>query len=219
MKKFVNGWLDTGLLWFSAVLIPVWLMVIFKTAMSEPDVVYCMSDIYGYAHEKGLIIFLLLSQLFIINHIKYEMRAAVLVRKKSMKSFWISLCKKIFLQAGLFVLYVFVLVTAYGVTHFQWKCNWRELNSNAYAQMQRPVEFEVADGRHFSDCAVCGNYRYGNDDCPALVEAVPAGLRLCGNDGAVYTGKADDTGTGQYLFPAHVFSLHKALLSGDSCGR
>ena len=27
MKKFVNGWLDTGLLWFSAVLIPVWLMV------------------------------------------------------------------------------------------------------------------------------------------------------------------------------------------------
>ena len=144
MKKFVNGWLDTGLLWFSAVLIPVWLMVIFKTAMSEPDVVYCMSDIYGYAHEKGLIIFLLLSQLFIINHIKYEMRAAVLVRKKSMKSFWISLCKKIFLQAGLFVLYVFVLVTAYGVTHFQWKCNWRELNSNAYAQMQRPVEFEVA---------------------------------------------------------------------------
>ena len=87
MKKFVNGWLDTGLLWFSAVLIPVWLMVIFKTAMSEPD---------GYAHEKGLIIFLLLSQLFIINHIKYEMRAAVLVRKKSMKSFWISLCKKIF---------------------------------------------------------------------------------------------------------------------------
>ena len=143
MKKFVNGWLDTGLLWFSAVLIPVWLMVIFKTAMSEPDVVYCMSDIYSYAHEKGLIIFLLLSQLFIINHIKYEMRAAVLVRKKSMKSFWLSLCKKIFLQAGLFVLYVFVLVTAYGVTHFQWKCNWRELNSNAYAQMQRPVEFEV----------------------------------------------------------------------------
>lgn len=57
MKKFVNGWLDTGLLWFSAVLIPVWLMVIFKTAMSEPDVVYCMSDIYSYAHEKGLIIF------------------------------------------------------------------------------------------------------------------------------------------------------------------
>lgn len=109
MKKFVNGWLDTGLLWFSAVLIPVWLMVIFKTAMSEPDVVYCMSDIYSYAHEKGLIIFLLLSQLFIINHIKYEMRAAVLVRKKSMKSFWLSLCKKIFLQAGLFVLYVFVL--------------------------------------------------------------------------------------------------------------
>lgn len=144
LKKFVNGWLDTGLLWFSAVLIPVWLMVIFKTAISEPDVVYCMSDIYSYAHEKGLIIFLLLSQLFIINHIKYEMRAAVLVRKKSMKSFWISLCKKIFLQAGLFVLYVFVLVTAYGVTHFQWKCNWRELNSNAYAQMQRPVEFEVA---------------------------------------------------------------------------
>ena len=144
MKKFVSGWLDTGLLWFSAVLIPVWLMVIFKTAMSEPDVVYCMSDIYSYAHEKGLIIFLLLSQLFIINHIKYEMRAAVLVRKKSMKSFWLSLCKKIFLQAGLFVLYVFVLVTAYGVTHFQWKCNWRELNSNAYAQMQRPVEFEVA---------------------------------------------------------------------------
>ena len=119
-------------------------MVIFKTAMSEPDVVYCMSDIYSYAHEKGLIIFLLLSQLFIINHIKYEMRAAVLVRKKSMKSFWLSLCKKIFLQVGLFVLYVFVLVTAYGVTHFQWKCNWRELNSNAYAQMQRPVEFEVA---------------------------------------------------------------------------
>lgn len=144
LKKFVNGWLDTGLLWFSAVLIPVWLMVIFKTAMSEPDVVYCMSDIYSYAHEKGLIIFLLLSQLFIINHIKYEMRAAVLVRKKSMKSYWLSLCKKIFLQAGLFVLYVFVLVTAYGVTHFQWKCNWRELNSNAYAQMQRPVEFEVA---------------------------------------------------------------------------
>ena len=180
LKKFVNGWLDTGLLWLSAVLIPVWLMVIFKTAMSEPDVVYCMSDIYSYAHEKGLIIFLLLSQLFIINHIKYEMRVAVLVRKKSMKSFWLSLCKKIFLQAGLFVLYVFVLVTAYGVTHFQWKCN---------------------------------------DDCPALVEAVPAGLRLCGNDGAVYTGKADDTGTGQYLFPAHVFSLHKALLSGDSCGR
>ena len=104
MKKFVNGWLDTGLLWFSAVLIPVWLMVIFKTAMSEPDVVYCMSDIYSYAHEKGLIIFLLLSQLFIINHIKYEMRAAVLVRKKSMKSFWLSLCKKIFLQVGLFVL-------------------------------------------------------------------------------------------------------------------
>ena len=66
------------------------------------------------------------------------------MRKKSMKSFWLSLCKKIFLQAGLFVLYVFVLVTAYGVTHFQWKCNWRELNSNAYAQMQRPVEFEVA---------------------------------------------------------------------------
>ena len=96
LKKFVNGWLDTGLLWFSAVLIPVWLMVIFKTAISEPDVVYCMSDIYSYAHEKGLIIFLLLSQLFIINHIKYEMRAAVLVRKKSMKSFWISLCKKIF---------------------------------------------------------------------------------------------------------------------------
>lgn len=31
LKKFVNGWLDTGLLWFSAVLIPVWLMVIFKT--------------------------------------------------------------------------------------------------------------------------------------------------------------------------------------------
>ena len=119
-------------------------MVIFKTAMSEPGVVYCMSDIYSYAHEKGLIIFLLLSQLFIINHIKYEMRVAVLVRKKSMKSFWLSLCKKIFLQAGLFVLYVFVLVTAYGVTHFQWKCNWRELNSNAYAQMQRPVEFEVA---------------------------------------------------------------------------
>ena len=58
LKKFVNGWLDTGLLWFSAVLIPVWLMVIFKTAMSEPDVVYCMSDIYSYAHEKGLIIFL-----------------------------------------------------------------------------------------------------------------------------------------------------------------
>ena len=137
LKKFVNGWLDTGLLWFSAVLIPVWLMVIFKTAMSEPDAVYCMSDIYSYAHEKGLIIFLLLSQLFIINHIKYEMRAAVLVCKKSMKSFWLSLCKKIFLQAGLFVLYVFVLVTAYGVTHFQWKCNWRELNSNAYAQMQR----------------------------------------------------------------------------------
>ena len=82
MKKFVNGWLDTGLLWFSAVLIPVWLMVIFKTAMSEPDVVYCMSDIYSYAHEKGLIIFLLLSQLFIINHIKYEMRAAVLVTGK-----------------------------------------------------------------------------------------------------------------------------------------
>ena len=77
----------------------------------------------------------------------------------------------------------------------------------------------MADGRHFSDCAVCGNYRYGNDDSPALVVAVPAGLRLCGNDGAVYTGKADDTGTGQYLFPAHVFSLHKALLSGDSCGR
>ena len=51
LKKFVNGWLDTGLLWFSAVLIPVWLMVIFKTAMSAPDVVYCMSDIYGYAHE------------------------------------------------------------------------------------------------------------------------------------------------------------------------
>ena len=50
-------------------------------------------------------------------------------------------------------------------------------------------------------------------------EPVENGLRLCGNDGAVYTGKADDTGTGQYLFPAHVFSLHKALLSGDSCGR
>ena len=75
----------------------------------------------------------MLSQLFIINHIKYEMRAAVLVRKKSMKSFGFR-CVKRFLQVGLFVLYVFVLVTAYGVTHFQWKCNWRELNSNAYAQ-------------------------------------------------------------------------------------
>ena len=110
LKKFVNGWLDTGLLWFSAVLIPVWLMVIFKTAMSEPDVVYCMSDIYSYAHEKGLIIFLLLSQLFIINHIKYEMRAAVLVRKKSMKSFWLSLCKKIFLQAEITVMAMMIVL-------------------------------------------------------------------------------------------------------------
>ena len=53
MKNFVNGWLDTGLLWFSAVLIPVWLMVIFKTAMSEPDVVYFMSYIYRYENEKA----------------------------------------------------------------------------------------------------------------------------------------------------------------------
>ena len=53
MKKFVNGWLDTGLLWFSAVLIPVWLMVIFKTAMSEPDVVWAVFLIIRYLKVNG----------------------------------------------------------------------------------------------------------------------------------------------------------------------
>lgn len=70
----------------------------------------------------------------------------------------------------------------------------------------------------FSDCAVCGNYRYGNDDCSALVEAVPAGLRLCGNDGAVYTGKADDTGTGQYLFLRMCFPCTRLYYQGIRAG-
>lgn len=133
MKKLLYWkWSEIAIYIVTFIIIPIWLFMEFQLNMTQTKVVYCVSDIYCYAHEGGLVVILLFAELIIINNIKYELRDLVVVRMENIHKLWKRVFFKIIKYAVVIVVYVFLVTTIYGVLHFQFQCNWDMRNSNAY---------------------------------------------------------------------------------------
>lgn len=142
-KAQVVDWVDRlgGLLF--AILVPLYYILQVKSEMKTPGVVYCMNDVYCCIQDNGVFAVFPFAELILLNKLKYEFRAGVLLRTGSMKKMWLRLCKKTAGLAAVITVYVFVVSTVIGSTFCTFSCNWEQRNSNAYYVLRRSVDIEI----------------------------------------------------------------------------
>ena len=141
-KSILNR-VDASIIIVFMIAVPLYIFMELKMNMAEQNVEYCFNDAYSYEHETGIYLILPLSQLIIINKMKYELRMGVLVRIGNMKFMWLRICKKITRIAAALTAYIFVWTTVYAVLNCNLVCNWTQDNSNAYFILQRHVDRNV----------------------------------------------------------------------------
>lgn len=142
-KAQVMDWIDRlGVLLF-VFLIPLYCVAVVKAEMATPGVVYCMNDVYCCIQNKGIYAFFPFAALLLLNQLKYEFRAGVLIRTGSMQKMWLRLCKKIAALSAAITAFLFVVATAIGSTFCTYSCNWKQGNSNAYYVLRRQIDVEI----------------------------------------------------------------------------
>ena len=146
-KKRYNGkLLSTGEIVSSLItmiLLTIIYAVIFDMKMDKEYVVYCYNDVYCYAQCEGVIPLLMVSELYIIFNLKYEWRTNVLIREKSMRSFWIRIVKKIAVLSAAVTLYSFLVCSVYAGVTCVYGCNWLDKNSNAFDIFRRNMTVTI----------------------------------------------------------------------------
>lgn len=142
-KAQVVDWIDRlGILLF-AVLVPLYYILQVKSEMKTPGVVYCMNDVYCCIQNKGIFAVFPFAELILLNKLKYEFRAGVLLRVGSMKKIWLRLCKKAAVLSAAITAYLFLVTTVIGSTFCTFSCNWKQNNSNAFYILRRQIEVEI----------------------------------------------------------------------------
>lgn len=146
MKKKAEwiDWVDrVGILLF-LIIVPIYCFLQIRYLMSEPEVQYCMNDVYCCVQSNGKWIILPFAELLLLNGLKYEFRGGILVRMGDMGKIWLRICKKVFGMSALVALFVFATATVIGSTFCVYECNWTQKNSNVYYLLRRLTGVDVS---------------------------------------------------------------------------
>ena len=125
------------------IIVPLYTYLKLIKYMDVAGVEYCMNDVYCVTQTNTMFVMLPIAELVMINYIKHDFRAAVIVRVGNMRRFWIRLVKKMAIISGILATYCYVTTTVTGLGMAVYNCNWFKDNSNAYDLLHMHTDMNV----------------------------------------------------------------------------